>query len=180
MDKKEVVKYIDCIKPIETKFDKTTILVIKKNITNISTILKELNLNPVLTNNSKDKDELNEKFYPLHGKELIYNPSVYINDKISLPTIYINVEKNPTLLSPNTMAFSRDVELWMEKIRHVFDVAYHNGHDSIVFEDYNTNCPTHISKIYRNVIAEYSRYFEIIVFAFENHQNYEIFKKYVL
>lgn len=156
------IKYIQCIPPpIETKFEKTTLLVIPYNALQITSVLKSLNLNPLLSINNFETSRL-------ISDELIYDEAIL--------TSSMNTELE--LVSHNALAHKNDIELLKNRIRQILNIAYYHGHDAVVIKDDGINCPEYVSYLYDKIIREeYVRHFEVVAFVFEKNDNYEVFKR---
>lgn len=132
--------------------------------------------------------------YPLGMKMSIYTPRVFVfkggapnydiykkKSRFSASFLAMAAISNPKLIKERLSL--KDEQLTLSKIRHIFNVALENKHDSLVLGAlgcgaYN-NPPQHIAELFKKVIAEYDGVFQTIVFpvlSFKSNPNFSIFK----
>jgi uncharacterized protein (TIGR02452 family) len=77
-------------------------------------------------------------------------------------------------------AKDEDVELFLMKMRHLFDVAYRLGNDCLVLSAWGCGafgCPTeHVASLFREVVAENEGRFKKVIFAIFDDNNFHRFK----
>lgn len=127
------------------------------------------------------------KCYPLLGSACIYSPSVVVfragrdqnyalydwSDCCSLSCLAMPAMRHPHLVDDRLS--DEDARLTLEKIRNIFGVARHYGHDSLVLGALGCgaygNPPTHIAELFKKVIDEYQGQFKQVVFAILTDHN---------
>jgi uncharacterized protein (TIGR02452 family) len=145
-----------------------------------------------------------DQFYPLKNNECVYSPNVLLlktsekhQFKILSEPILINLIACPgiRLHDPVKKYNEIDENIFLNKIRLIFQCAYKNKHDSLILGALSCGAwkgpPKHIAELFKKVIEEYNGMFKIIIFAIlkntssyviKNHDiekkcNYEIFKE---
>ena len=127
---------------------------------------------------------LKESFYPINNNECVYSPNVIIyklsekynwellNDLYLTHLIASPVMKSPKLVSGynDLKMFHKDDEnIFINKMRLVFQTAYNNDHDSLILGPHSCSSVTgpieHVAQLFKNVMHEYDGMFKLIVFA---------------
>lgn len=121
------------------------------------------------------------RLYKIENNEAIYSPDVTVF-RSSEDTNYKLVEprkisfiasasiRNPDL-TPDEQNFKNqsDRDIQKEKIRLIFKIANHYGHDTLILSAFGCGafrCPSkEVSKIFREVLNEYDGYFNQVIFA---------------
>lgn len=126
--------------------------------------------------------------YPLGPVSGIYSPSVMVfrGDRNSNYYVY-DWDKCTTLdfvavpavrrppLTPDNRLTPHNEKLTEHKIRLIFEIAIHYGHDCLVLSAFGNgafgNPPLHSAEIFKRVIEDYRIYFRNITFAILTDQN---------
>lgn len=149
---------------------------------------------------------LDRKMYPLFANDCIYSPEItvfrkseadnwdiYANNKFyKLDFIVCPGLKYPVIEYKNGQKKLRDddVKILQNKIRHILQIAYKHGHDTVILGALGCgawkNPPYHVAEIFRDILLEFSGCFSKILFAvlrragdieakFKDIDNYDIF-----
>lgn len=147
---------------------------------------------------------LKENFYPLKHDECVYSPNVWLlklsdryNWNMLQQPMYINLIactgiKSPKLLSGHNdikMFNKSDENIFLNKIRMIFQTAYVNNHNSLILGALSCGPlrgpVEHIANLFKRVIQEYDGMFKTILFAIpcetpeyfvrRNNQNIDIY-----
>jgi 23S rRNA-/tRNA-specific pseudouridylate synthase len=180
------IKYKKCFVPLEIKYNETSLMVINKDPIDSTLMLKSLNLNPLLTviNTNIEHDiylrsnyclTANDNFFPLDNDSLLYTASVAIfkDQEYRLIT-------KPQGISVANLEINNEPEVLEDKLRQLLNVAYRHHHDGVVIPTDVMASKNHAAEICQKVVKEYAKCFKIILFCASTHDNYQIFKEYLL
>eukprot|EP01120_Amphizonella_sp_Union-15-10_P013242 TRINITY_DN6125_c0_g1_i5.p1 TRINITY_DN6125_c0_g1~~TRINITY_DN6125_c0_g1_i5.p1 ORF type:complete len:257 (-),score=48.67 TRINITY_DN6125_c0_g1_i5:85-855(-) len=92
----------------------------------------------------------------------------FMENPIPLSFVAVAAYPNPPLKNPTTMEEIYEVNT-RRKIRSIFKIAWNHKHDCLILGAFGCgafkNPPNHVAKIFKQVLDDYSKFFEAIYFA---------------